>query len=332
MELTILAIGIIAFALFMYVLLDGFDLGVGILFLVDTRKEDRDILMNTITPFWDGNETWLVLGGAGLFATFPLAYATLLPALYIPLMIMLFALVFRGVAFEYRYKSSRTQRYWDLAFSLGAAVAAFAQGVTLGAVITGIAVADRRFVGGSFDWLTAFNLMCGAGLVVGYALLGATWLILKTEDKVQAWAYRMATLLVPALLGFVALVSLWTPYAHPQVAARWFSLPNLVLLAPIPLATGWTFLRLWRGLERREEIAPFFLTIAIFVFSSAGLAVSLYPYVVPYNVTIWDAAPQREAQIFMITGVAVMLPLVLAYTGYNFWVFRGKVSSTTGYH
>lgn len=332
MDLTLVAASVIGFALVMYVLLDGFDLGIGILFLVDTRKEDRDIMMNTITPVWDGNETWLVLGGAGLFAAFPLAYATILPALYIPVMVMLFALVFRGVAFEYRFKSERTQRYWDLSFSAGAAIAGFAQGVMLGAVINGIAVSDRRFVGGAFDWLTPFSLMCGLGLIVGYAMLGATWLILKTDGGVQDWAHRQAKRLTPALAAFVGLVSLWTPYSHPEVARRWFTLPNLLLLAPVPIVTALVFICLWRALHRREEIAPFFLTIAVFLLCFIGLSVSLYPYAVPYTVTIWDAAPQRESQIFLLLGVAVLLPVILAYTSYTYWIFRGKTGMNAGYH
>jgi len=332
MDLTPISGLVIAFALFMYVLLDGFDLGVGILFLVDTRKEDRDVMMTSLIPFWDGNETWLVLGGAGLFAAFPLAYATLMPALYIPLMAMLFALVFRGVAFEYRFKSERTQQFWDYLFSFGAGLAAIAQGMALGTVISGIPVADRQFAGGSFDWLTPFNVMCGVGLVFGYALLGATWLVMKTEGDVQRRAYRIAGKLVPAIAMFVMLVSLWTPYAHPSVAERWFSRPNVIYLSPVPIATAVTLLLLWRKLQLRKEVAPFFLTITVFVLSAIGLAVSLFPFVVPYSVTIWDAAPQRKAQSFLLIGITLMLPIVLGYTALNYFIFRGKVGKGGVYH
>ena len=332
MDLAFVSACIVGFALFMYVLLDGFDLGVGILFLVDTRAEDRDAMMASVTPFWDGNETWLVFGGVALFGAFPVAYAILLPALYLPAMVMLFALVFRGVAFEYRIKSNRSRRWWDLSFSAGAAIAAFAQGIMLGAVIGGVEVGERAFAGGAFDWLSPFTLMCGFGLVAGYALLGATWLVMKTEGPLQSRARRMAIRLVPVLALFVVLVSLWTPLGHSVVAHRWFSLPNFIYLSPVPLLAASVLLGLWRGLARGDERSPFLLTIGVFALSFLGLAISLYPYAVPYSVTIWEAVAPAPSLEFLLVGIAAMLPIVVVYTGYNYWVFRGKVRKTTAYH
>ena len=330
MDPTFMLAAVIGFALLMYVLLDGFDLGIGILFLMNTRPEDRHTMMSSITPFWDGNETWLVLGGAGLFGAFPLAYATLLPALYVPVMVMLFALVFRGVAFEYRFKSGRP-RYWDLSFSLGSIIAAVAQGIMIGAVISGIPIIDRRFAGGSFDWLTPFNIMCGFGAAVGYALLGATWLIMKTEGRLHEWSRWRARQLVPFAAAFILLVTVWTPYAHAYVAERWFSRPNIFLLSPLPAMSLLLGVLFWRELNKGSEIAPFACVVGLLLLLGAGLAVSLYPYVVPFDVTLWDAAPQRESQMFLLIGVAVLLPIILAYTGYNYWTFRGKVSAGQSY-
>ncbi len=332
MDLALISAGVVGFALFMYVLLDGFDLGVGIFFLADTRAEDRDDMMASVTPFWDGNETWLVFGGVALFGAFPIAYAILLPALYLPAMVMLFALVFRGVAFEYRFKSSRSRRWWDLSFSVGAALAAFAQGVMLGTVVGGVEVEGRAFAGGAFDWLSPFTLMCGFGLVAGYALLGATWLVMKTEGELQSRARRVALRLVPVLALFIVIVSLWTPLGHPIVAQRWFSMPNLIYLSPVPLVAASLILGLWRRLAHGDDRSPFLLTVGVFGLSFLGLAISLYPYAVPFSVTIWDAAAPSTSQEFLLVGIAIMLPIVVLYTGYNYWVFRGKLRKTSAYH
>jgi cytochrome d ubiquinol oxidase subunit II len=323
---------VVAFALFMYVLLDGFDLGVGILFLFDPDDEDRDQMMGSLTPFWDGNETWLVFGGVALFGAFPVAYAILLPALYLPAMLMLFALVFRGVAFEYRFKSSGSRRWWDLSFGAGAALAAFVQGIMLGTVVGGFQVNGHAFAGGAFDWLSPFTMMCGVGLMAAYSLYGATWLIMKTEGPVQAQARRSANVLLPLFVAFFALVSIWTPLRHPIVAERWFSMPNLFYLAPMPVLTALAILKLRRALGGGAERAPFLLMIAIFGLSFVGLGTSLYPHIVPYSMTIWQAAAAPGSQMFLLAGIAVMLPIVLAYTGYNYWVFRGKLGKSIAYH
>ena len=332
MDLPLICALVVGFALFMYVLLDGFDLGVGILFLFDPRTEDRDDMMNSIAPFWDGNETWLVFGGVALFGGFPVAYAIVLPALYLPMIAMLFALVFRGVAFEYRFKSHRSRRWWDLSFSAGAAIAAFMQGVMLATVIGGVKVEGRAFAGGAFDWLTPFAAMCGFGLAAAYALFGATWLVMKAEGLLQGLARQIALRLVPVLALFLASVAIWTPLAHMAIAERWFMSPALISVVVLGLATIAALIALWRALARGDERSPFLLTAAIFGLGFLGLAISLYPYIVPYSMTIWDAAASPLSQMFMLVGIMIMLPVVLIYTGYNYWVFRGKLGKAIDYH
>jgi cytochrome d ubiquinol oxidase subunit II len=323
---------VIAAAVVMYVLLDGFDLGIGILFPLAPSHADRDLMMTSVAPVWDGNETWLVLGGGGLLAAFPLAYGVLMPALYVPIIIMLLALVLRGVAFEFRFKADYSRVLWDGAFSLGSLLAAFMQGVVLGAFVSGFAVNGDQFAGGAFDWLSPFTLMTGCGLVCGYALLGATWLIAKTEGLLQAWSRHLAERSLLAVAFFVALVSLWTPLAEPLVAARWFSWPRLLYLSPVPLVTAALCLGLWHSLRRGREWLPFLCTIGLFLLSFLGLGISLWPYAVPRALTIWQAAAQPQSQLFLLIGVAVLIPIILAYTGYSYWVFRGKVRPGEGYH
>lgn len=337
LDLSLIWGAIIALGIVMYVLLDGFDLGVGILFPVIPGGAERDVMMNTIAPVWDGNETWLILGGASLLGAFPLAYSTLLPALYLPVMVMLFGLVFRGVAFEFRFKTAGRHLWWDRAFFAGSLVASFAQGTLLGAFIQGVAVervaeGGYRYTGGAFDWLTPFSVMTGAGLVCGYALLGATWLIWRTDGALQQRAFTAARVLTMVVLTFVAVVSLWTPWTNAAIAARWFAWPNTALLAPIPLAAVAAGLVLLRGLARGWERVPFLMTLALFLLFYAGLGVSLWPYAVPRVLTIWDAASPPESQMFLLAGVAVLLPIILAYTFYSYRVFRGKVRAGDGYH
>ena len=253
-QLTLIWTGIVGFAVFMYVLMDGFDLGLGILFPFAPSDPDRDIMMNSVAPIWDFNETWLVLGGAGLFAAFPLAYAIVLPALYLPLLAMLIALIFRGVAFEFRFKASKQRQHiWDKAFIGGSLAATFFQGVVLGAFISGLPVEGRAYAGGAFDWLTPFAVVCGVALVAGYALLGCTWLIWRTEGSLQEWAYKLSKPLFLAVIGFIGLVSIWTPLIHEGIAARWFSWPNIVFLSPVPLITAGIVYLLWRSVT---EITP----------------------------------------------------------------------------
>ena len=331
MDLTVIWAVIIAFAVAMYVVMDGFDLGIGLLFPRLPVGGDRDRAMNSIAPVWDGNETWLVLGGGGLLAAFPLAYAIILPALYAPLIAMLLGLVFRGVAFEFRWRDSGHRKYWDAGFFLGSAVATLAQGITLGALVQGIRVQGRAYAGGWWDWLTPFSLLTGASLLVGYALLGACWLVWKTDGPLQERARRHARLLAPALIAAILAVSLATPTVEFKYAERWFDHPGLLVTVPMPLLVLGAAFGLWRSLRGPRDWLPFALTLALFLLSMAGLAVSIWPDVIPGRVTIWQAAAPYSSQLFMLVGAAVLVPLILAYTAWSYWVFRGKVG-TEGYH
>ena len=331
-DLPLVWAGIIAFGVFMYVLLDGFDLGIGILFPFARSGEDRDLMMNSVAPIWDGNETWLVLGGTGLLAAFPLAYSTILPALYIPVLIMLIALIFRGVAFEFRFRANTKRWLWDWSFTLGSAMATFAQGVVLGAFIRGFEIEGRHFAGGLFDWVNPFTLMTGVGLLAGYALLGATWLIIKTEGRLQAWARRITIPILGIVLAFIAVVSVWTPLMHEEIAGRWFSWPNIALLSPVPVATAALAYALFSGVRRNHELTPFLSAVGLFLLSYVGLAISIWPNVVPPDISIWEASSSPATQRFLLYGVAVVVPLILLYTAYSYYVFRGKVRADAGYH
>ena len=325
--------GLIAFAVLAYVVLDGFDLGVGILFSVEHRAEDRDLMVNTVAPVWDGNETWLVLGGGGLLATFPMAYGIIMPALYPTIIGMLLALVFRGVAFEFRFRarSAFARGWWDRAFMLGSGLAAFCQGLTLGGLLQGIHEENGQYSGGWFDWLTGFTVLCGLALVLGYALQGACWLILKTEGRLQRSARRHARQLGIGLLSLIVIVSLWTPMLHADYAHRWFSFPRVLGTWPVPflvVAVAWLF---WRGLDRREELTPFLCAQGWFVLCYAGLGISVWPDMVPPSITIWDAAAPPASQLFLLVGALILIPIILGYTTFSYWVFRGKVRAGEGY-
>lgn len=331
-DLPLIWTAIIGFGIFMYVVMDGFDLGIGILFPFIRDHEERDVMMNSVAPIWDGNETWLVLGGAGLFAAFPVAYSVVLTALYLPLILMLIALIFRGVAFEFRFKAKRTRYIWDAAFIGGSIVATFAQGVVLGAFIDGIAVENRTYAGGPFDWLAPFPLFCGAALLFGYALLGCTWLIMKTEGRLQRHMYRLVVPLTCVLLLFIAIVSLWTPLAHEAIARRWFSLPNLFYFMPVPTLVAITVLGLVRAVAIRADRQPFLLTLALIALSYTGLAISVWPNIVPPSLSIWEASAPEKSQAFTLVGVTIMVPIILIYTAYSYYVFRGKIKLGEGYH
>lgn len=317
---------LIGAAVAIYVILDGFDLGVGILFSRFHTEEERDQLMNSVAPFWDGNETWLVLGGGGLFAAFPLAYAIIMPALYVPVILMLLCLIFRGVAFEFRFKAQRSRFIWDNAFHFGSLGAAFMQGMILGGFVQGITVEGRAFAGGPFDWLSGFSVMTGLAVTAGYILLGATWLIMKTTDETQAWARMAARYILIFVAFFMALVCLWVPFLDNDIGARWFG-DYFKFLWPIPLATAAVFTMLVRSLaNEHSEIKPFLCSIGLFLLGYAGLAVSLWPTVVPHSVTLWQAAAAPASLSLLLVGAAIMLPVVLAYTAYCYYVFRGKSS------
>ncbi|MCB1509970.1 MAG: cytochrome d ubiquinol oxidase subunit II [Hyphomicrobiaceae bacterium] len=332
LDLPLIWAFIIAFAILAYVVLDGFDLGVGILFPFLDGTRHRDTAMNSVAPVWDGNETWLVLGGGGLFAVFPLAYAIILPALYPLVIAMLLGLILRGVAFEFRWKTERAKFLWDWAFAVGSFVAALAQGIMLGALIQGIKVDGRAYAGGWFDWFSPFSLLTGLSVVIGYTLLGATWLIWKTEDYVQNRAYGFASRLTLALLVCIAAVSLWTPFLNPQFLARWFSWPAILYVAPVPLLTLFIAAKLVFAVHERREQTPFLATLGLFVVCYVGLGISLYPAIVPPSITIWDAAAPDTSLRFLLIGSAVLLPIIVAYSAYSYWVFRGKVDTEGGYH
>jgi cytochrome bd ubiquinol oxidase subunit II len=323
---------IIAFAVFVYIVMDGFDLGLGILFPLFPAKADRDVIMNSVAPVWDGNETWLVLGGGGMMAAFPLAYAVLMPALYTPVIAMLLGLAFRGVAFEFRWRTRRERNLWDIAFAGGSLLAALAQGVALGAILQGVHVEGRHYAGGWWDWLTPFSILTGVALVIGYALLGATWLVMKTEGELRERAYHLSWVFLIGILGAIGTVSIATPFLHVQYSQRWFSWPNIILTAPVPIAVAGVSALLLRSLAKKYDYQPFLLSLMLFALSYAGLGISMYPYIVPQSITIWQAASPQNSQLFMLFGVAVLIPLILGYTAWAYWVFRGKVSAASGFH
>jgi len=324
---------IVGLAVFFYVLLDGFDLGVGILYNFTDTTADRNLLMNSIAPIWDGNETWLVLGGLGLLAAFPLAFAIILPAVYFPILVMLLALIFRGVAFEFRFRDTEHRTFWDHAFGYGSAIATFAQGVVLGAFIQGFQVEGRHFTGGSFDCFTLFSLFTGVALLFGYSLLGAGWLILKTEGALQAASRRHARLCFLGTVAAVGIVSLWTPLMDADIAGRWFSWPNIAFVSPVPVLTAVLAILEWRAIaDSRSELRPFLYAVLLFSLSYLGIAISLFPMIVPHHYDLWQAASSPDTQIFLGVGTLFLLPIILVYTGWSYWVFRGKVRADTGYH
>jgi cytochrome d ubiquinol oxidase subunit II len=323
---------IIGLAVAIYVIFDGFDLGVGILFPFAESERERDQMMNSVAPFWDGNETWLVLGGAGLMVTFPLAYSIILPALYLPVIVMLLALVFRGVAFEFRWIRVTSKRQWTFVFAAGSTLAAFCQGVILGGLIQGIKMENGAFAGGAFDWATPFAVLCGLGVVTGYGLLGATWLVMKTEGSVARRARIEAKLLLLLVLGFMAIVSIWTPLAFERIATRWFSLPNILFLWWVPAATALVAFAAWRWLDTEHDVLPFLATIALFLLGYLGLLVSNFPYLIPPSLTIWQTAAAPATHVFFLMGTLVMLPIILGYMIFVYWVFAGKLREGEGYH
>ncbi|WP_174508802.1 cytochrome d ubiquinol oxidase subunit II [Klebsiella oxytoca] len=333
-DLSVIWFVIIVFATLMYIVMDGFDLGIGILFSTTRDGEDRDVMVNSVAPVWDGNETWLVLGGAALFGAFPLAYAVLIDALAIPLTLMLIGLIFRGVAFEFRFQATPSHRpFWDSAFLGGSLLATFTQGIVVGAVINGFSVSGRAFIGGMFDWLTPFTLFCGLGLTVAYALLGATWLVMKSENPLQDKMRRTSRGLLLALLTTIAIISLWTPLAQPAIAARWFSLPDLFFLLPVPLLVAVIGFCLWQILGNRNSHArPFILTLGLVFLGFSGLGISIWPYIIPPNITLWQAAAPPQSQGFMLVGALLIIPVILGYTFWSYYVFRGKVQHGEGYH
>jgi len=323
---------LLAVAIAMYVVLDGFDLGIGILFPFAKSDKEKDQMMNSVAPFWDGNETWLILGGGGLLVAFPLAYSIVMPALYLPVIFMLLSLVFRGVAFEFRFVADTSRIVWNVAFAGGSTLAAFFQGVLLGGFVQGIKVENNAFAGGALDWATPFTLLCGLGVVAGYALIGSVWLIMKTDGATATRARAHAKLLLVVVLVFMGIVSLWTPLAFPRIAERWFTTPNLFYLAPVPIITLILAFAVWQWLAKGHENLPFFGVIGLFLLGYVGVGISIFPYLVPPSLTVWEVAAAPASQIFMLIGTVFMLPIILGYTAFVYWLFRGKVREGEGYH
>jgi len=323
---------ILGSAVFFYVLLDGFDLGVGILYGFISDKAERDSVMNSIAPIWDGNETWLVFGGLGLLAAFPLAFSIIIPAVYFPILTMLLSLIFRGVAFEFRYRNSDNMTVWDWAFCIGSMIATFSQGLILGAIIQGISVKNHQFYGTSFDFFTPFSFFTGIALIFGYGLLGAGWLILKTECKLQETARYYGRWCFIIVLAAIIIVSVWTPLMDVRIEQRWFSVPNIIYLSLIPIVTTIVALFEWRALNNNSEGSVFIGAMGLFFLSYIGIVISFYPMIVPPHVTLFEAAASLDAQVFLLMGTLFLLPIILMYTGWSYWVFRGKVRADTGYH
>ena len=332
-DLPLVWAAIIGLGVFLYILLDGFDLGIGLLFPFFHRDGDRETMLASVAPVWDGNETWMVFGGACLYAAFPVAYGILLPAVYLPLVAMLCGLIFRGVAFEIRAKARRTQHLWDLAFMAGSAMATFAQGVILGSLLQGTQISAQRFSGDPFAWLSAFSLFCGLGLLATYATLGCTWLVIKTEGDLQRRMRRMVKPLVLVLLAVIGTVSLWTVLGQQPVAERWFGGHHLLYFAPVPVLVVGCVVAIIASNTRGHELLPFVLCQVIMFLGYSGLLISIFPNIVPPSLTIWEAAAARSSQIFALVGVVIVLPVILAYTMLAYWVFRGKVrAGEGGYH
>ncbi|UTN95517.1 cytochrome d ubiquinol oxidase subunit II [Serratia plymuthica] len=333
-DLSIIWFTIIVFATLMYIVMDGFDLGIGILFPFNKDATERDMMVNTVAPVWDGNETWLVLGGAALYGAFPLAYAVITDALSIPLTAMLIGLIFRGVAFEFRFKATPDHRpFWDKAFIVGSILATFSQGVAVGAILNGFDVTGRVYSGSALSWLAPFPLFCGLGLVVAYALLGCTWLIMKTEGALHRKMSELAIPLTLVLLATIAIISIWTPLAHQDIAARWFTAPNIFLFLPVPLlvlAFAWGIVR--AAYNRRASYGPFLMTLGLMFLGFSGLGISIWPNIIPPSISIWQAASPPQSQGFMLVGGLLIIPVILAYTCWSYYVFRGKIKPDEGYH
>lgn len=332
-DLPIVWAFIIGLGVFIYVMLDGFDLGIGLLFPFFEEKGDRHVMLNTVAPVWDGNETFLVLGGAGLYGAFPVVYSTLLPANYMPLILMVIGLIFRGAAFELRAKAKRTQHAWDLAFIGGSALAAFCQGVTLGSLLQGIKIVDARFAGAPFDWLSPFSVFCGFGVLMTYATLGCGWLILKTDGELQHKMRQLMRPLAIALLATIAIVSLWTVVGLPAVEKRWFGSGQLGWFIPVPILVVLCVWGILRSIRLQHEAMPFLLTLAICFLGYTGLVISIWPFIIPPSLTIWDASSSHSSQLFALVGTVIVLPIILVYNAMQYRVFRGKVrEGDPGYH
>lgn len=333
MDTALIWFGIIGLGILIYVVLDGFDLGIGILFPFVKGKEERDAMMNTVAPVWDGNETWMVLGGAGLYGAFPLVYSTVLSALYLPITLMALALIFRGVSFEFRFKATKTQKFWDYAFIWGSILSSFLQGVILGAVIQGIETHNGIYSGGTFDWLTPFSLFVGFAVVVMYATLGCAWLIYKTADDLQQTMYRLMPKMTAILFIVFIVVLAVSPMVDANFATRWFDMPNVIYFIIMVALTFICFGMVFKSCQQKNEVKPFVYTIVLMLLAFVGFVLSLFPYIIPPSIDIWQASAPRSSQMFALVGALIFIPIIIAYTILSYWVFRDKVRvGDEGYH
>lgn len=320
LDITLIWGGLLAFVVLAYIIFDGYDLGVGILIPLMHSDQDRSQMLGSVR-LWDANETWLVLGGGGLFAIFPLAYSIIFPALYIPLIGMLLALVVRGVVSEFRWQNMQHRLVWDFLFFLGSLSAALFQGFILGSLVQGIEVVNNAYAGGPFDWLTPFSAMTGIALVVGYSLLGSTWLALKTQGELQQKAFALIKKICAAMVVMIGVVSIWTPFLRQDYFSRWFTWPEIIYVLPVPLLLLAAIATLFRAVNKQNTWLPFVAAISIFILSYIGLLISIFPYVVPESLTIWQAAAPMASQKFLLPGTLILVPIILAYTSYAHWVF-----------
>ncbi|MBV1838010.1 cytochrome d ubiquinol oxidase subunit II [Acetobacter estunensis] len=326
---------ILAVAITIYVVLDGFDLGIGILFGLEQDRDRRDVMINTIAPTWDGNETWMVLGGAVLYGVFPGAYSVLLPALYLPILLMLIALIFRGVAFEFRVigRSYGYGAFWDFGFMAGSFIAAFCQGAILGGVIQGVSVTEDAFSGGPFDWLTPFSIFCGLAVACGYTLLGACWLIWRTVGDLQQQCRRWAKRLAPLFLISIGLISSFMLLIHVSYLHRWTDMPDILFVAPVPVLVLILAIVFWRSLSQPEaHKTPFACVLGWFLLCLSGFGISIWPYAVPPKLTLWDVSSPPSSQLFQLVGTVIIVPVILGYTIWSYRIFRGKVTAAGSHH
>jgi cytochrome d ubiquinol oxidase subunit II len=321
---------ILALSILLYVVLDGFDLGVGILFGFNKDESQRRAMMSAVAPIWDGNETWLVVVAVVLWGAFPVVYATLLSAFYLPLVFMLAGLILRGVAFEFRYKTKRWRGVWDVAFAGGSLVAAFVQGATVGALVQGLPISAGRYTGGAFGWLDPFAILCGIGLCLGYSLLGACWLVRKCEGETREFGYRLIAFLSATLLAFLVVVFVLALRSHLQVMSRWLERPYLFVF---PAISAMAALMLAYSVRTRRDGLPFYMAVVIFVAAFGTLAISFWPYMIPFSITVAQAASPHSSLAFMFWGEGLFIfPLMLVYAIVNYSVFRGKVSADSGHY
>ncbi|CCK74477.1 Cytochrome d ubiquinol oxidase, subunit II [Oleispira antarctica RB-8] len=331
MDIALVYLLLIGFGVLVYVLLDGFSLGVGILSPLLKNSDNKAIAMKSLSHIWDSNQTWLVFGGVVLFVAFPVVYSFVLSNLYLPIILMLVALIFRGIAFEFRFKSDRSQGFWDLSFAFGSIIATFCQGIILGALVGDMS--STKTLADPVDWLTPFSITTGFALLSGYGLLGACWLVRKTEASLQVVAKKLAQKLLFIMLAFFAVVSIWMLIDQPAVAERWLNFPGSLALLPLPLLSLFFAYRLWFILRERTEpgLKPLAYAMGLFAAAFGGLVAGIFPYIIPGRLTIWEAIAPDKTVYFTLVGILIFIPVVIAYNIYAYRTFSGKTSMKDGY-